>query len=260
MHSEIDSTIQIPKATCVLIHAWHIDMLDELLLVLQESGLAWRIVITTPHDNVGAIREQLSRRGMNAEIMTYKNRGRYILPFLHAANFLLDQGVEIVLKLHTKRSSHRGNGEQWRRELVDRLIRPFRAAKIIAAFSQRPELGIVGPEGHVLAIKDYLGGNSDDLRSLAARCGVADPTSDGKFVSGSMFWVRLTSLRPLLDAMIFESDFEEEAGQTDSTFAHAVERFFSACSRSAGYETVTAAAVCDEPEVWDSRYPYAARG
>jgi lipopolysaccharide biosynthesis protein len=56
-----------------------------------------------------------------------------------------------------------------------------------------------------------------------------------EFISGSMFWARLPSLHPLLDASLSEYDFETEAGQIDGTFAHAVERVFGICAKDAGF-------------------------
>ena len=53
------------------------------------------------------------------------------------------------------------------------------------------------------------------------RLGLADTDAPARFVSGSMFWVRLEALRPLLDAHLDEWEFEAEQGQIDGTFAHA---------------------------------------
>lgn len=89
---------------CVVIHAWYADVFDEILGSLQATGLDWRVVVTTASDKAQAMRDCLSKRGMRAEIEIVENRGRDILPFLHVANRLLDEGVDVVLKLHTKRT------------------------------------------------------------------------------------------------------------------------------------------------------------
>jgi lipopolysaccharide biosynthesis protein len=66
------------------------------------------------------------------------NRGRDILPFLHVANRLLDEGEEVVLKLHTKHSPHRRDGARWRANCCERCLAAPRAAEIFEAFRARP--------------------------------------------------------------------------------------------------------------------------
>ena len=117
----------------------------------------------------------------------------------------------------------------------------------------------MAPEGHVLELDSYLGGNTDTIEYLATRMGLVQPTADSRFVSGSMFWVRLAALRPLLDAHLGESEFESEAGQVDGTLAHAVERIFGLCVEAAGFHIATAASLCGDPEPVATPYPYARR-
>ena len=58
-------------------------------------------------------------------------------------------------------------------------------------------IGMVAPEGHLLPLADYLGGNADAIDYLRARLGLSTPSGPARFVSGSMFWVRLSALRIL---------------------------------------------------------------
>ena len=182
---------------------------------------------------------------MAAEIVLVENRGRDILPFLRVANRLLDEGVEVVLKLHTKRSLHRSDGDLWRRELVDRIGSPERSTAIANAFRRDPGLGLVGPEGHMHPMASYWGDNAEALTYLCSRVGMPEPREDhDEFIAGSMFWVRLEALRPLLDTPLHTSDFEPELGQFDGTLAHASERVFALVVRHAGYRVVDAASAC----------------
>jgi lipopolysaccharide biosynthesis protein len=227
---------------CAVIHAWYVEVLDEILTTLQGTGLAWRIIITTTHERVAAVRERLDALDTDAEVHVFENRGRDILPFLHVANRLLDEGTEVVLKLHTKRSVHRQDGELWRRELLDGLASPARAHALAAAFAADPSLGLVAPDGHIQPLGFYWGANRDTVGYLATRLGLAEPDVEhDRFVAGSMFWARLEALRPLLDAHLGEWEFESETGQLDGTFAHAVERIFTLAARHAGFRTVEAA-------------------
>lgn len=227
---------------CAVIHAWHVDAFDELLAVLQATGLSWRLVVTTAPEKLEAVRSCLVKKAMEAEIEVLPNRGRDILPFLHVANRLLDEGVDVVLKLHTKRSPHRADGDDWRRELVEKIGSPGRAATIAAAFAQDPGLGLVGPEGHMQPMANYWGDNAETVAYLSALMGMPTPRpGSDDFIAGSMFWIRLEALRPLLDTKLHSSDFEPELGQLDGTLAHAVERIFALGVLHAGYRVADAA-------------------
>ncbi|MFX7507214.1 rhamnan synthesis F family protein, partial [Acinetobacter baumannii] len=81
------------------------------------SGLQARLVITTTGERQAQVQSIIDAEGLTAEIWVYDNHGRDVLPFLHAADRLLQQNDSLVLKLHTKRSTHRDNGDQWRREM-----------------------------------------------------------------------------------------------------------------------------------------------
>lgn len=244
---------------CVVIHAWYMDAFDEILGSLIDSGLDWRLVVTTTPEHADAVRARLDAFPMASEMDVTENRGRDILPFLRIANRLLDEGVEVVLKLHTKQSAHLNNGDGWRHELIERLIGGSRARNILDLFSKQSDLGLAAAEGHLLELDSYLGSNAENIGYLTLRMGVADQTTNDDFTSGSMFWVRLEALRPLLDAHLDESEFEPESGQIDGTLAHAIERVFTLSVNAAGYRVASAASLCGDPAPSAMPYAYARR-
>jgi len=249
-----------PARPCAVIHAWYPEVLAELLEKLKESGLRWRLVLTTTPDRASQVTQILRASGLSGEIHEFPNRGRDILPFLHMAEQLLQQGEDIVLKLHTKRSTHREDGEAWRNELVSRLLHPDRAQHIFNAFVEERRLGLVPPEGHVQRLDYFWGANERNVRQLLTRLGLpqADTRTD-TFIAGSMFWVRLEALRPMLDAHFQPSLFDIEAGQVDGTLAHAVERTFSLTARHAGFMERDAASLLGILHEGDETYAYARR-
>jgi lipopolysaccharide biosynthesis protein len=245
---------------CAVIHAWYPEVLGELLDALRASTLEWRLVVTTAPEHETAMRTVLDNNGLAYELEVLENRGRDILPFLHVADRLLDEGVQIVLKLHTKRSTHREDGEAWRRELVERLLAPGRAPRLATAFDRDPALGLIAAEGHIQPLGHYLGANRDTLDYLAVRLGIDTRyiSDDAAFVAGSMFWARLPALRPLLDALLEHQEFEQELGQVDGTLSHAIERMIAPAARYAGFQMKDAATLCGETHVARG-YPYAQR-
>lgn len=245
---------------CAVIHAWYVEVLDDLAAALRTSGIDWRLVVTTSHERADAVRERLATLGLEAELEVFENRGRDILPFLHVANRLLDEGTDVILKLHTKRSTHRPDGEQWRHELLDRLLAPSRTACILEAYRSQPTMGIVYPEGHRQEVAGFWGANQANVISLATRIGIGlDADEPGTFVAGTMFWIRAEALRPLLDAHLAIDAFDAEAGQVDGTLAHAIERLFVRVAESAGFTSASAATICGMEEPPATPYPYARR-
>ena len=246
---------------CVVIHAWYSDALEEILDALARLHRPFRLVITTAPERMQAITSVLDRHSLPAEIMVHENRGRDVLPFMHAADRLLNEGETLILKLHTKHSPHRSDGDQWRRGILDSLISPARWDGVVEAFRSTASLGLVAPEGHVQPMSYFWGGNADNVKHLCSRLGIRPPEEDrDSFVAGTMFWVRLDGLRSLLDAHLFPHDFEPEESQVDGTLAHAVERVVARCVEDAGYRVETAAGVCGEPSPAPGDYPYAERG
>ena len=242
---------------CAVVHAWHLEVFDDLLQRLQASGVEWRLVVTTTPERADAVRVGLDRAGLEAEIAVFENRGRDILPFLHVANRLLDEGIEVVLKLHTKRSVHRQDGDHWRDELLDRLLSPSRVPALLAAFRDDAELGLLAAEGHLQPLHYFWGANERNVRRLAIRFGIPEPDpAQDDFVAGSMFWSRLSALRPMLDAHLDPQLFEVESGQVDGTSAHAIERLFVLSARAAGFRVETVAAACGSTGSIAATVPY----
>ncbi|AWH48222.1 hypothetical protein C1925_03100 [Stenotrophomonas sp. SAU14A_NAIMI4_5] len=242
----------------VHVHAWYLETLPELLSALREAALPWRIIVTTPAQQLDAVQQALASHGLQGEVIAVANHGRDILPFLEVAERLLQDQHDLVLKLHTKRSTHRDNGDQWRQELLQRLLHGGRAARIHAAFQADPGLGMVVAEGHLLPVADFIGGNGPALQRLRARLGLP-PAQAAVFGAGSMGWWRLQALRPLLDAHLYRSAFDPEQGQTDATLAHAIERVFGECCTHSGLRVATAASCLGEADPAGSDYAYARR-
>ncbi|HGK7303018.1 TPA: glycoside hydrolase family 99-like domain-containing protein [Stenotrophomonas maltophilia] len=249
----------VRQAPAVHLHAWHLETLPEVLSALGEAALPWRIVVTTPEAQVEAVQQALASHGLQGEVIPVTNQGRDILPFLEVAERLLQDHHDVVLKLHTKRSTHRENGDQWRQELLQGLVEGGRAARIHAAFQADPGLGMVVAEGHLLRVVDFIGGNGPVLQRLRVRLGLPTTTAADRWGAGGMGWWRLQALRPLLDAHLYRSAFEAEHGQIDGTLAHAIERVLGTCCEQSGLRVMTAAACIGEPEPAASDYAYARR-
>lgn len=249
----------VPHRPCAIVHVWYPELLDEIATALAATAVTFRIVLTVPAERESEVRAEMTRLAMEAEVEVVPNRGRDVLPFLRVASRLLDEGEDVVLKLHTKRSVHRNDGGVWRAELLDRLVSPTRARAVLQAFEADSALGVVGPEGHVQRLDDFVGSNAEATAYLNALTGISPAPGKDIFIAGSMFWCRLSALAPIIDAPLADDEFESEGGQIDGTMAHAVERFFVRTAVAEGYGHTTVARLVGEPEP-HGPYPYASRG
>lgn len=243
---------------CVVIHAWYIDVLDEILATLPPKKFYSRIIITTTPDKALHVENILKRHEIAAEIHPFENRGRDILPFLHIAHLLLEEGFDLVLKLHTKRSPHIHEGDEWRLELISGIATPNKLDLIKSKFEANPRLGMVTADGHLQPINDFIGANGGNIQQLCSLLGL--PAIEGTqtcFPSGSMFLARLAALRPILDGPLRPSDFEEESAQTDGTTAHALERLFGLSVAFAGFESRTPSQLSGDFASMKRDYPFA---
>ena len=222
----------------IVIHAWYLDVLDDLLEQLRDWPSAPPLFVTAAEPVFQQVEERLRASGFPYQLMKVENRGRDIQPFLQAANRLLGQGVEVVLKLHTKKSIHLTTGDEWRRKMVDALALKGHGDAILSALSRDRTLGLVSPHAHHFNVKRHLGANASNMQHISWLTALK-PSDSKWFAAGSMFWVRLKALAPLIECGLRTSDFEQERGQIDGTVAHAIERLFAACIEDSGYRMAT---------------------
>lgn len=230
-----------PAQITLIIHAYYPELLPEIFEYLRLWTHPYRVVITVPNDAAKETqaRQLIAQHLPNArvQVLPHPNRGRDMLPFLHALGHL-DGHDELILKIHTKKSLHRNDGDTWRRDLYQKLLAPAQVEKIWQAFQIVPALGLVAPEGHLVGMGTYWGSNARRVKALVKQLYQADHSPhDEIFSAGSMFYVRRAALVPLEQLHLKPADFEEEFGQTDGTLAHALERLFVFAAWQAGYHT-----------------------
>ena len=168
------------------------------------------------------------------------NRGRDMWPFVRVVELGLVGDYDAVLKLHTKASVHRVDGDAWRDRLVDSLCpSPEGIGLILELLRRDQDVGMVAPSGAVLG-REFWGSNGPMVDALAARTGIAVDPERVWFAGGSMFWSRPGPLNQLRNARLTIDDFEHEAVSIDGTTAHALERFVGALVTNAGLAVIGA--------------------
>jgi hypothetical protein len=229
-----------PPRVAVVLHAFHIGLLTEFRTYLGHMPVPADLFISTDSEEkraaVAACFADWDRGSVELQVMP--NRGRDVAPKLVGFATVHDR-YEYVLHLHTKSSPHESRLAGWRGYLLDTLLgSPGVIHGVFETFARAPRLGMLAPQ-HIDELRPWVrwGENHPQAEALAARMGFPLPhAAPLDFPSGSMFWARSAALRPLLDLHLTFDDFPGEAGQTDGTLAHAIERLYFLVCEQAGFD------------------------
>jgi hypothetical protein len=230
--------------TAVVIHLHFPDTWTDLRSVLDRVANDTKVMVTvTPHID-DALREQIAHDLPHAEIVPVENRGRDVRPLLALLPRLIDDGIDAVLKVHGKKSTELRFGDTWRQDLLEALCPSSSAfAGIAESFRSSPELGVAIPVDFTQPLGYQLRQNRTGLidasRLLGIDVDLDDPwaTRSNVFPRGNMFWFRPAALAAFVRLGL--DDFESEAGQTDGTFAHVIERLPALASIANGYDVIS---------------------
>lgn len=172
----------------------------------------------------------------DARFCVVENRGRDILPFTHGLRTAAAAGYPLFVKLHSKRSPHTADGDQWRDRLVAELVDGEAAARARAAFAADARLGMLAAREARMALSapGVVHNNAETMARLARTLDLRfGPETE--FAAGSMFWGRTAAFARLAEAAPERLGFEPELGRIDGTVAHALERLTAAVATASGY-------------------------
>jgi hypothetical protein len=228
----------------LLVHGFHASVLERILHQLvpdgDSNGLpAIDLYLTVPEARFGTTSHLLLQLAWpRVQLFGVVNRGRDIAPFLlRALPAAIANNHQQFVKVHTKRSTHLGDGEPWGAHLLSSLLAPSFLRQLASELESNSQLGFLAPAGTLLPCTLSLGRNSHQLLALCERHQL-EPRSvlSSRFIAGSMMAGRLEALRPLLELPPSLEAFEAEAGQTDGTLAHAYERWIGVQAERHGWQ------------------------
>jgi lipopolysaccharide biosynthesis protein len=246
-----------PPRIAVAIHAFYPDVLSEILSFTSNLPHSVVLFVTTTADKAKTVETILSKQDREFELIICKNHGRDVLPFLSVIERLVERRFDYVAKVHTKKSPHREDGGNWRRELYEAVIGVESFCRSIVAMENDLNLGMLGPEGHLVSMDTYLGSNLEKVAHYAEILGVDQSRLlDHAFFAGTMFIARVSAIEPIIRLGISANDFEPEAGQIDGTLAHALERILGLVVSAARYRIGYATKPSVTVEI-NRRYGYA---
>ncbi len=230
----------------VIVHVYYPDLWPMLAERIERIPAPTDLVVTLAEGPAEAAAEQVVAQFPEATIVHVPNRGRDMAPLVRVLDLGLVGDHDAVLKLHTKRSLHRIDGDEWRDRLLDSLCgSPDRTGLILALLRSSGDVGMVAGSGSALGHR-FWGANGPLVAALGVRSGIEVDPRQVRFPGGSMFWSRTGPLNALRSARLTLEDFEHEVLTIDGTTAHALERFVGVSAAHAGQRVIPADEVAGE--------------
>ena len=223
------------------VHVYYQDVFQDIISRLTKIKVVkYKLYVTIREEIYISISEMLKSVHFDYQIFVFENRGRDVLPFIQVLESILKDDVDFILKIHTKKSKHRSDGDKWRNAIFDDLLSESEMIKSIISFHEDRSIGIISAEGQIVPMRYYWGSNEATVLKLSSQLGVPDNLSiNMNFVAGTMFFIRPELASKILEFGLTVDDFETENGQVDGTLAHAVERLFGVLCYASGMQIVT---------------------
>lgn len=200
------------KPLLVHIHIFYDFLWPELKECLKSiEGYSYDLVITMVEDKE-VIRQEVEHSFPNAKVLIVKNIGFNVYPFLCVINDVELSNYSYIIKLHTKRdipfkdSFFWFRGNKWRNALLSFVKSKSNFNKAIKKLHSCKNIGMHGPCTAI--INNFC--DDQNARSLTNQFILEHNLKRlrYKFVGGSMFIVKSTLLKPLIDLNIKSEQFD----------------------------------------------------
>ena len=231
----------VQGSIAIHLHMYYEDLAPEFAGYLSNMPFAYDLYVSVK-DAAGESACRAAFKGLqHCKAQTFQivnNRGRDIAPMFCTFGEALRR-YDYLAHLHSKKSLYNaGATEGWRQYLAGNLLGSTATIRRIFTLLAGDK-GIVYPQNFksVPCQANTWLANKGMGTAWCARLGIS-PVPQGyfDFPAGSMFWARGDALRPLFNANITIDDFIEEAGQTDGTFAHCLERLLVLSAHKQGLQ------------------------
>jgi lipopolysaccharide biosynthesis protein len=224
----------------VVAHAFYPEVWPDIEDRLVRIPEPYDLIVTLVRGRAESLNEHIRRRFPDARIHVKGNYGRDLASVLELAEMGVFEGYDAVLKVHTKRSPHRFDGDAWRLQLLDGVLpSPSGVRRMLELLRRDETVGLIVPEDSLKGPETW-GSDRELVEALAARIPFAFDPEQLLYPAGSMYWVRPWILQRLADLGLSREHFEPEAGHYDGSTAHALERFVGLVASTSGLSQVEA--------------------
>jgi lipopolysaccharide biosynthesis protein len=224
--SSIIDTVKI----AFIVHVFYIDVYKSIIDAINKFKFKnIKVYITTTDELYSEVSEIAKKINFENEVFRYKNHGRDVLPFLKVIKEIPISDHDYFIKIHTKKSRHRGDGDEWREEIFNDLLNFDKLLNAVFLMQEDPEIYLASPSNQLVNMTYYWGSNKENIENLAKKYLQISLSDIEKmnFIAGTMFMCSSSYLEVIDFFNLQDLDFEDEMGQIDGTIAHAIERFLS---------------------------------
>lgn len=222
------------RQDALVYHLYYPDLVDEAAATLARCSASFDIYLSVSSLIAAShLRRLIETCSGNLVISEFPNCGYDIYPlfrYLSDPELNILQHYRWILKLHSKRSHHRGDGAQWAVALQDALC-DLDLDQIEAT------VGLVMPEMSTLSVSDFIGSNRQEISVILKLLGIPSSALMGShFSAGSMYLMRAQCFQaferelPQIVALL-----SEEGYRIDGSYAHAMERCMQFMAYKAGF-------------------------
>lgn len=223
----------------VCLHLFHYDLWPYFAKKLSKLDVAFDLFVNLIEHSGGAeeIINEIKSAFPGAVINRFPNHGRDILPFVQLVQAGVLSDYNTVIKLHTKKSNA---AMSWRERLVDSLIGDTEQFETVNSHLRSNKAGLVGSSKDMYSGQTCWHHNAEGVRALCRELKVDESLVDSfpDFLGGSIFAIDGNLLDRMRHLNVTPCDWPPEAGQTDGTLGHQIERLFSIVAYSAGLKVV----------------------
>ncbi|MFW0170608.1 rhamnan synthesis F family protein [Rothia sp. P4278] len=219
----------------VFIHMFYLESCPVIKKYLEHVPQPYDLYIST---NTLAKLQAIEGWFPDARVKIAENRGRDIMPkFVVFAQE--HQDYDLVLHLHSKKSPHSADLDDWLVFILDSLLPSRQAVEQIIGALASDRVGMVAPFPHPSVVNSWNWSTNYPIAQALTwknNWGQLPKNKDFMFPAGSMFWARVDALQPIFSLGLTAEHFPVEEGQKDSTVAHALERLLAISCSKAGHK------------------------
>lgn len=232
--------IPLNSRIALSIHAYYLDIFEEILEKIPRSFPFFDIFVTCPESNEVHVRALLEAHNLEASILICPNRGMDVVPFLVSVRYFELYRYVAIVKLHTKNNKD-ANGTAISSEILERILANHETLYQLRDMFLEGRLDIAGPE-YLYKNADFMMYNNRKLFTAILKNLGMNPTPDVGFFAGTMFWIRgrlLESLAAQLPTLLDFYDCVPLVSRTgsDGSLAHAIERVWCALADDRAMKT-----------------------